>query len=466
MKVVLAGIVVPIILLITLLIATLALPSDIIVANIGQIYQALVAVTIIPIVVLLAKATKGYVFTKNTQLKNARVEFERIYDELMNIQNEDLYKLKAIANIFAIVDIALAALTVLGATFIKINKPIISQGVDALIKWMTLIAPLALVVMIFLSFKHRRIYKKIYKEQVISRFIKLVDKNLRYSLYGRVGDDMKNKYLVSDFETKAFNRFESEDYVDGKIDGHIYAEIAELNVDYAFKKKKRKFREDLFKGMFAVIRSEKDIGAWVKVTKNKFKLFAVRNRMETDNAAFEKIFDVYTDNRSVAHQLIQGNMIKTLMQFYKDYDLRFEVMFKDNIIFMRFFTPAMFEPKLFGNSIDKKLLFTYYNIIRFISEVVNEVETKTHEERTSEPEKVEESVKIIENSEIKNEKTEIKKQEKISTSVEILDVVEETKAQTKDKNKTKQEVIESDAMPRIEYTEINVIKERKKKSKA
>ena len=347
------------------------------------------------------------------------------------------------------------------STFLKINRVVISEGIDSFIKWMTLISPIALTGMIFIAIKHRRIYKKIYKEQIISRFIKLVDKNLRYSLYGRVGDDMKNKYLVSDFEKKAFNRFESEDYVDGKIDGRIYVEIAELNVDYAFKKKKRRYREDLFKGMFAVIRSEKDIGAWVKVTKNRFKFFALGNRVETDNMAFEKIFDVYTNNKSVAHQLIQGDMANILMQFHKDYDLRFEVMFKENIIFMRFFTPSMFEPKLFGNSMDKKLLFTYYNMIRFISAVVNKVETTTREEcqdvietsgvpKIVEKEKIEHKEKVVEES-----------KQAVLTTVEEPVKKEEVEEKPKEE---KQEEATIESVNEIKYTEINVIKEKKRKS--
>ncbi len=460
MKVVFTGIIIPIILLITLLIATLVMPTEIIVANIGQIYQALIAVTIIPIVVLLAKATRGYVFTKNTKLKNAREEFEKIYDELMKIQNEDLYKLKVIANIFAIVEIALASLLVLGAVFVRIEGVVISKEIDTLVKWMLLISPLALAGIIFLSIKHRRIYKKIYKEQVISKFIRLVDKNLKYSMYGRVGDDMKNKYLVSDFEKKAFNRFESEDYVDGKIDGHIYAELAELNVDYAFKKKKRRFREDLFKGIFAVIRSEKDIGAWVKVTKNKFSFFMPRNKMETDNVAFEKIFDVYTDNRSVAHQIIQGDMVDILMQFHKDYDLRFEVMFKENIIFMRFFTPSMFEPKLFGNSMDKKLLFTYYNIIRFISEVVNKVESSTQEERIKE---TKEEI-ILKTGPVKSTNDAPKT---IKADIEVVDVVADVNEENTEEEKadSKSEVKEeAEKTATVEFVETNVIKEKKRRT--
>ena len=457
MIIVLTGIVIPIILLLTMLIGTLVISPAVIAENIGQIYQALIAITIIPVVVILSKATKGYVFTKNVKLRNAREEFEKIYDKLLEIDNEDLHRLKKIANIFTVVDIALASIMILGIVFVKIPGYAISETVDGIVKFMALLAPFLLAGMIFLGVKHRRIYKKTYKEQVITKFVKLVDENLRYSLYGRVGDDMKNKYLVSDFEKKAFNRFSSEDYVDGKIDGKIYAEIAELDVDYAFKKKKRKFREDLFKGMFAVIRSEKDLSAWVKVTKNKFKFFMSRNKLETDDTLFEKIFDVYTDNRSVAHQIMQKEMREILMRFYVEYDLRFEVMFKENIIFMRFFTPSMFEPKLFGNSMDKKLLFTYFNIIKFISEVTNQIEKESKDKEEIEAPKKEvkfEPVKGIPPPSKKPQVVEEKKEETVNEKVETAEVKENVKLENLDPIPT----------ATINYDDFNPVKETKKRN--
>ncbi|MBR6640641.1 MAG: DUF3137 domain-containing protein [Clostridia bacterium] len=457
MIIVLTGIVIPIILLLTMLIGTLVISPAVIAENIGQIYQALIAITIIPVVVILSKATKGYVFTKNVKLRNAREEFEKIYDKLLEIDNEDLHRLKKIANIFTVVDIALASIMILGIVFVKIPGYAISETVDGVVKFMALLAPFMLAGMIFLGVKHRRIYKKTYKEQVITKFVKLVDENLRYSLYGRVGDDMKNKYLVSDFEKKAFNRFSSEDYVDGKIDGKIYAEIAELDVDYAFQKKKRKFREDLFKGMFAVIRSEKDLSAWVKVTKNKFKFFMSRNKLETDDTLFEKIFDVYTDNRSVAHQIMQKEMREILMRFYVEYDLRFEVMFKENIIFMRFFTPSMFEPKLFGNSMDKKLLFTYFNIIKFISEVTNQIEKESKDKEEIEAPKKEvkfEPVKGIPPPSKKPQVVEEKKEEPVNEKVETTDVKEDVKLENLDPIPT----------ATINYDDFNPVKETKKRN--
>ena len=62
-----------------------------------------------------------------------------------------------------------------------------------------------------------------------------------------------------------------------------------------------------------------------------------------------------------------------LIDFYKKYNLDFEVIFKNDTIYMSFFTGTMFEPKTFGSSMDKQLLFTYYSILQFISNVTKKV---------------------------------------------------------------------------------------------
>ena len=52
-----------------------------------------------------------------------------------------------------------------------------------------------------------------------------------------------------------------------------------------------------------------------------------------------------------------------LEYFYNKYQIKYEIVFRENTIYMRFFTGAMFEPKIFGNSMDKELLLKYYCII-------------------------------------------------------------------------------------------------------
>ena len=148
-------------------------------------------------------------------------------------------------------------------------------------------------------------------------------------------------------------------------------------------------------------------------------------------------------------------MREILTRFYKDYDLRFEVMFKENIIFMRFFTPSMFEPKVFGNSMDKKLLFTYYNIIKFISEVTNQIEKESRSSQEIHDKPKEKEVVKEEKIEPKNVVPFDKKTEKIELPKE--EIPPEPKEEIK--------AAEEEMTTTLKVGDVDIIKEKKTKSK-
>ena len=51
----------------------------------------------------------------------------------------------------------------------------------------------------------------------------------------------------------------------------------------------------------------------------------------------------------------------------------FEVVLKENKVYMRFFVINMFEPSLFGNPLDKELIFTYLYILKLVLDISKEV---------------------------------------------------------------------------------------------
>lgn len=92
-----------------------------------------------------------------------------------------------------------------------------------------------------------------------------------------------------------------------------------------------------------------------------------------DSGEFEKYFDIYSQNKVIAMQLLTSDIMNCLLDFHNKYEINYEIAFRNNIIYMRFFTGAMFEPKIFGNSMDKELLFTYFCILKFIVDVTKKV---------------------------------------------------------------------------------------------
>jgi len=143
---------------------------------------------------------------------------------------------------------------------------------------------------------------------------------------------------------------------------------------------KNSHTEEIFKGIFAYITCNKDIGTYIKILKNRKINFAnTSDRVLMDSEDFEKFFDVYSENRITTTQLLTSDIMELLVDFYKKYYLDYEIVFRNNIIYMKFSTGAMFEPRIFGNSMDKELLFVYYSILKLILEISNKVNDVLHE---------------------------------------------------------------------------------------
>lgn len=127
----------------------------------------------------------------------------------------------------------------------------------------------------------------------------------------------------------------------------------------------------MFQGIFAFTTSNVDIGTYILISKNKIKTIT-KNLIEMDDTNFEKYFDVYSPNRNLAMQLLTSDIMESLINFYTEYNLDFEIIIRNNTVYLRFFTGPMFEP-ISENPIDKQLLFTYFCILEFILDVTKKI---------------------------------------------------------------------------------------------
>lgn len=225
--------------------------------------------------------------------------------------------------------------------------------------------------------KSEKQYKVMYKEEVLSEFIKLVNDNLKFNNKNINSEMIEHTYKIANFDNKSFNIFKTDDYIEGQLEDNIYAKMSDLHIQrrevyYDDGKRKERIIE-IFQGMFVETECNKDIETYIKISKNKLKIFGQQDRVEMDSQEFEKYFDIYSENKILAMQLLTSDVMTTLIDFYTRYNMEYEIVIRNNTIYMRFFTGAMFEPKLFGDSMDKKLLFSYYVILKFIVDVTKEV---------------------------------------------------------------------------------------------
>ena len=92
-----------------------------------------------------------------------------------------------------------------------------------------------------------------------------------------------------------------------------------------------------------------------------------------DSEEFEKSFDVLSENKILAMQILTADVMESLISFKNKYDIDFEIVLMNNKIYLRFFVSNMFEPQIFGNSMDKELIYTYYIILDFVVEITEKI---------------------------------------------------------------------------------------------
>ncbi len=267
-------------------------------------------------------------------------------------------------------------------------------------------------------------YNHIFKERVIKQLLKSFNENLEYfpndkidtikneitsdsateefinaveikdeNLYNDIGIDVKTffnrrKDLVgySDAEFEKGDTFTNEDLIKGVLRNNCYFEMAEVLTEYETTDSDGDEQyHTLFSGMFARIRTPKPFNARLYIRKNikeknvfaklsRRKLPFDNLRLEMDSQEFEKIFDVYCDNKIVAMQLLTADVMQMLINFYNEMGMEYEITIKNNVIYIRFWSGKMFETgKVSQYSLDKSNIYRYYKMLDFTFSLTNKL---------------------------------------------------------------------------------------------
>jgi len=319
------------------------------------------------VIIPIAKGAKKYSKQK-MYLENIPTEFEEIYQRLYE---EHIYNLEGIRKKVKLITVFQSIAFILFFT-----QNIHGNFGFAILMFFTAIA------LIFISSKHIKEYKRIYKEEIVATFIKSINSKLEYRQTSNEFEVMESDYKRANFDNNWFNRFYPDDYIEGYLDEDVFVKMGNLHIQKHTGSGKNSKTVEIFNGIFAHMRCGKDIGTSIKISKNQLKIFEQYNRVEMDSQEFEKYFDIYSENKILTMQLLTSDVMATLVDFYNKYYIDYEIVIRNNKIYMRFFTGSMFEPKIFGNSMDKKLLFSYFCILKFIVDVTKEVNKALKEVET------------------------------------------------------------------------------------
>lgn len=332
---------------------------------ISLIAFVLVPILLISVVIVSFKGNNKKINKKKILVKMENTDkFNKIYDKLYESHIKGLEELRMKAKSEEIIKILLL---VFGFLSCVIGEASEKSGV-------LLIGYLALFIYIcsFVFFKNKSKYKKKYKNEIISSFVKLVNNNLNYVTLEGKSDSLQNEFIKSKIETHSFNRYNYTDYIEGNLSDNIFIRMADIDVKFVSGSGKNRSVQNIFEGIFAVTDTNKNINGYVKISRNNL----IKDndfRINMDSEEFEKNFDVFSKDKILAMQILTADVMESLIKFKNKYDIDFEIVLMNNNIYLRFFVSNMFEPKIFGSSMDKELIYIYYIILDFIVEITEKI---------------------------------------------------------------------------------------------
>ena len=240
---------------------------------------------------------------------------------------------------------------------------------------------IAFVITCLLS-KKQNAYKLEFKQVIIKKLISNFYDNLEYYPLKEMPERIYEKPNYNEY----YNEYHSEDYFEGQIKNKYYIDMAEVFTEHVethtdSEGNTHTTRTTIFHGLFAKVTSEKSITSELRIVQDKIGKYN-KNRLNMDSSEFEKYFDVITDNKIIAMQLLTADVMEEMIEFENKTNMKYDIVVKENEIYLRFHCGNMFEPQAIKKGIINKaqlekyfymLNFTY-NLSNRLIELINETE--------------------------------------------------------------------------------------------
>jgi hypothetical protein len=230
--------------------------------------------------------------------------------------------------------------------------------------------------------KRKNIYKLNFKKLIIKKIMSNFYDNLEYYPDKQIPTRIYKEARYNEF----YNRYYSEDYLEGQIKNRYYIDMAEVLTQHFDTERDSNGKihtttTTIFHGLFAKVTAEKSIKSELRVVQNGVGKFD-KNRLNMDSSEFEKYFDVITDNKIIAMQLLTADVMEEMIEFENKTNIKYDIVIKENEIYLRFHCGSMFEPQALKKGIiNKEQLERYFYMLNFtynlsnrLIELINETE--------------------------------------------------------------------------------------------
>ncbi|WP_146027215.1 DUF3137 domain-containing protein [Bowmanella denitrificans] len=234
-------------------------------------------------------------------------------------------------------------------------------------------------------------YRQGYKTQVVGKLLSTFNRSFKYSPSGEISSV---KYKESGLYRRAYDRYQGEDHVTGKL-GKTQLEFSELHTQYKTtttdsKGRTRTTWHTIFKGLFFVADANKHFkgktyilpdstGLFSALGKSLGNLFGTRDdRVALEDPEFERYFEVYSNDQVEARYLISPALMRRLLAFRYEADARVALSFVGGQLYIAIPTrKAYFEPKLFKPSVNMDVIEEIYQDLEFITGIVEDLDLNT-----------------------------------------------------------------------------------------
>ena len=155
-------------------------------------------------------------------------------------------------------------------------------------------------------------YNAMFKEKVIKTFVREYSDQLEYKQNGGVTPSV---YVQGEFES--FDRYSAEDGIRGILEEYYTINMSEVHTERESRDEDgRRTYSTIFRGLFAQVEFDKFVPGTIKIRRNRNKLFGNSNsRIEMDSGEFEKIYDIYAQDKIIAMQLFTADIIQMFIDF-------------------------------------------------------------------------------------------------------------------------------------------------------
>ena len=282
-------------------------------------------------------------------------DFNIIYNEIKEKLNDDIifYKKnlkKSIIYAILIIGTILAIILFALHNFAKIYPIIISCAIILLI-----------ITIISLIDSE---YKRILKYKILEILAKSCNSTCKFDNSKKINS---NIYKESSFNTD-FDRILSEDCLNGTLNNECPFSFQEISVQRKVQNSKGHIHYiNLFHGIFCMIELPIIFSYDLKLIKNDITnnlWFKNKNKLEMDSISFEKIYDVYCNNKIAAMQIFTADTMQKILDFKEKYKMYPEIALKKNILYIRFpISKNCLEHNIFKKVLDYKEIESFYTLL-------------------------------------------------------------------------------------------------------